>query len=112
MLFYLTLFLLFLYFKIARVHYKGEKLTISILLQHFFVAISAVLMILYGVTNVSWYMFLGASLIFFIAAGLMIAAVQVGIFVDGKPFLGLSKIYRFLPILTILIVVLSIVATS
>jgi len=112
MLFYLTLFLVFLYFKIARVHYKSEKLSVGVVVQHFFVAISAVMLVLYGVSHVAWYLFAGSAMLFFIAAGLMIAAIQVGIFIEGKPFIKLSMVFKAMPFLTVAIVILSIVASN
>lgn len=107
MLFYLSSLLIFIYFKIARVHKKEEILKLPVLLQHILVALSAFVVYYYGFTQISWYLVLLSSLIFFILAALMITAVQLGIFVDGKPQLGISSIYKYLPVLTSLIIALS-----
>jgi hypothetical protein len=37
----------------------------------------------------------------------MVTAVQLGIFVDGKPVLGISKVYKFMPLLTLLIALIT-----
>jgi len=107
MLFYAISFLLFLYFKIARVHRRDEKSTLLITLQHIIILGSFIATYAYGVTHIEWYFILGSSFIFFIIAALMITSLQLGIFVDGKPLLGMSKVYKFLPFLSIIIVSLS-----
>jgi len=101
---FVSIFLTFLYFKIARVHKKEEKMDKVILLQHIIVAISAIVMFIILFKNGHIISALIESFISFIAASMMITAVQVGVFVDGKPFIGLSKIYKYLFILTALIV--------
>ncbi len=103
MLFYLSLFLLFLYFKIARVHKKEEKFTKIILVQHIAVAVSASIIYLYGFTHFSSLALLIVSFLFFIIAALIITTVQLGIFIDGKPLLGINKVFKTIPLLTILI---------
>jgi len=107
MLFFLALFLLFLYFKIARVHKKEEKTTFFINLQHILVVLSALSLLAYAATYLTWYIVVPVSFLFFIITALMITAVQLGIFVDGKPQFGISKIYQFLPFITITITILS-----
>ena len=107
MLFYPTLFLLFLYFKIARIHKKEEKSTLMMNLQHILVFLSALTLFGYGFTHQNWYIVILVSFVFFIISALLITAVQLGIFIDGKPQFGISKIYIFLPALTLSIVSLS-----
>lgn len=107
MLFYIGTFLLFLYFKIARVHKKEEKSNTRIILQHMLVALSALLLFSYGFTHIGWYIVILSSLLFFIISALIITAVQLGIFIDGKPQFGLSKVYQFLPLLTFAIMAIS-----
>ena len=105
---YIELFLLFFYFKVARVHTKQEKVTKFFVAQHILVAISAIATLYYGFSTQPWYIFLLAMWIFFIVAALMITAVMIGIFIDGKSLIGLSTIYKYLPVLTGLIVLISI----
>ena len=103
MLFYPTLFLFFIYFKIARVHKKEEKMQKKVLFQHLVVFGSSLLLYAYGLSSFEWYYVAGSSLLFFIMAALLVTAVQLGIFVDGKPKFGISKVYKFLPLFTSLI---------
>ncbi len=107
MLFFLALFLVFLYFKVARIHKKEEKGTPLVYLQHFLVGFSAIGIFLYGFTHFSWYIVLISSLVFFIIAALIITAIQLGIFIDGKPQFGISKFYKLLPVLTLSVMILS-----
>ncbi len=107
MLFYSTLFLLFLYFKIARIHKKEEKSTLVMNLQHILVLLSALSLFSYGFTHQSWYLVILVSFVFFIIAALLVTAVQLGVFIDGKPQFGISKVYKFLPALTLSIMALS-----
>ena len=109
MLYYFTLFLVFLYFKVARVHKKEEKLQRAIVFQHILVAISALLLYGYGFLNLGLFSVITASVVFFIVAALMVTAVQLGIFIDGKPQFGISKLYRFLPLVSILIILFSVI---
>ena len=102
-MFYAALFLAFLYFKIARVHKKEEKLTNSTVVSHAIVAISSFAILAYGFNNYSWlYMFI-VSFIFFIVAALMVTAVQVGIFIDGKPFIKISTLHKSMPFIAAII---------
>ena len=103
MIFYITLFFTFLYFKIARVHKKEEKMTPLFVIQHILVALFSVALFAYGFTNISWYLVITFSLIFFIMSALMVSAIQLGIFVDGKPILRIGQVYKIMPILTIAI---------
>ena len=107
MLFHLSTFLFFIYLKIARVHKKEEKLNTLNISQHILVAISIIIIYVYGFTHISWYIVLLTSLIFFIIAALIVTVVQLGIFIDGKPQFGISKLYKFLPLLASIIIALS-----
>lgn len=106
-MFYFTLFLLFVYFKIARVHKKEEKFSTLHYAQHIAVASGGIALYMYGFSHFSPVMVVGSSIVFFIVAALMVTTVQLGIFVDGKPLLGISKLYKLMPFLAIVIVVLS-----
>jgi len=107
MLFYLTIFLIFLYFKVARVYKKEENFTRLIYAQNMLVAISAFALYIYGFNHLNTYMILGVSLLSFIVTALIITTIQLGIFIDGKPLMGISKFYKFMPFLALLIAVLS-----
>lgn len=107
MIFYFTLFLSFLYFKIARVHNKEEKSNVFILVQHILVAPSVISLIAYGFLHFEWYFVSFSMLLFLIMASLMITTIQLGIFIDGKPLLGITKVYSFLPFFSVTIVGLS-----
>lgn len=107
MLFYPASFLFFLYFKIARVYKKEEKSNKWMLLQNIVVGMSALSLLLYGFVSIKWYLLLLTSFVFFIMAALVITAIQLGVFIDGKPQFGLSKVYKFLPALTLVIALLS-----
>ncbi|WP_304546052.1 hypothetical protein [Sulfurimonas microaerophilic] len=104
---YITLFLLFVYLKIARVHTKQEKVTTLFVAQHTLIALSAIATLYYGFLTEPWYLIVPAMWLFFIVAALLVTAIMIGIFIDGISLLGLSSIYRFLPILTLVIVTLS-----
>lgn len=93
--------------KIARVHKKEEKLNALIISQHILVVLSAISIYYYGFTNLSLYLVLLTSLVFFILAALLVTVVQLGIFIDGKPQFGISTIYKYLPVLTLVIIALS-----
>jgi hypothetical protein len=96
-MFYIALFLIFLYFKIARVHKKEERVTNTHLASHIVVAVSAFAIFAYGFSNYSWVYMLIVAFIFFIAAALMVTAVQVGIFIDGKPFIKIGTLHKSIP---------------
>jgi len=104
MLFYLTLFLIFLYFKIARVHNKEERLNNLVVVQYIVVSVSALLLYNYGFSHQSLWVVLLFSFLFFIVAALMVTVVQLGIFIDGKPLFGVGLLFKLMPFLTGLIV--------
>jgi len=104
MLFYFTLFLTFFYFKVARVHKKEERLSSGVVIQHIIVAVSALLLYRYGFANFSLLAILLFSFLFFIVAALMVTAVQVGIFVKGKPLFGVGLLFKLMPFLSGLII--------
>jgi hypothetical protein len=106
MLFYLALFFTFLYFKIARVHKKEERPRLSsILLQHLVVGIAILSLLFYGLLYENLYLFIPILFVFATMASLMVTAVQLGIFVDGKPLFGLKHMYKYLPALRLLVLV-------
>jgi hypothetical protein len=107
-MFYFSLFLIFLYFKIARVHKKEEASSPIILVQHIIVALSAIAIYSYGFSHFDIIKIIAVSFLFFIVAALIITAIQLGVFVDGKPILGISKVYKFLPVLSATIAFLAI----
>jgi len=106
MVFYCALFLSFLYFKIARVHKKEERLSSVFLAQHLLMAVAIVSLLAYGFMYENLYVFVPMLFVFASMASMMITAVQVGIFVDGKPLFGLTHIYRYLFVLSIFIFLL------
>ncbi len=104
MLFYITLFLGFLYLKIFRVRVGQEKIGAIIVSEGFLSILALISLLAFGFMTLPWYFVLGASLVFFIAAALMVVAVQLGIFVDGKPVLVMSTLYKITPLIAITVV--------
>ncbi len=104
MLFYLTLFLAFLHLKIFRVRVKEEKMGAVITGEGIINVLALVSLLVFGFMNLSWYFVLIASIVFFIVAALMVVAVKLGIFVDGKPVLVMSMIYKITPLLAMVVV--------
>ncbi|SFV59996.1 hypothetical protein MNB_SM-6-332 [hydrothermal vent metagenome] len=94
MLFYLALFFAFLYFKIARVYKKEEKSNLNMLIQNVIVLAAVIALFVYGFMHKPWYIVLLVSFVFFIMASLLVSTVQLGIFVDGKPILKVSHLYK------------------
>ncbi len=78
----------------------------SIAIQHLLVFGSAVVLYMYGLSTYAWYFVVVSSFLFFIIAALIVTAVQLGIFIDGKPQFGISKVYKFFPLLSISIMLL------
>ncbi len=109
MLFYLTLFLIFIYFKLARVHKKEERVNSKIYMLHALVLISALALYNWGATHFSFWVVAIVSLLFFIVSALMVTAVQVGVFIDGKPFIKMSNLYKIMPYLAIIISILTVI---
>ena len=109
MMLYITIQFIFLYFKIARVHRKEEKLNLFWKIQHTLVFIVAVLTFVYAINHMEWYVLVLVSLLSFIIAGILITAVQLGIFVDGKPLFGMHKVYKNTIYLTLLLCSLCVV---
>lgn len=107
MTFYLALFLAFLYFKIVRVYRKEEKGSTLINVQNILMVAISLAILFYAILFVQWYVFVALSFLFATMASLMITAVQIGLFVEGKPMLGLSQIYKYLPYLTLALFVLT-----
>ena len=107
MLFYLALFFAFLYFKIARVHRKEEKTSRILLAQHWLVGLAILAILRYGGLYVSWYVFMPLLFLFATMVSLMVTAIQLGIFVDGKPLFGLTQTYKYFPFLGFIVIVFS-----
>lgn len=103
MMFYSALFFAFLYFKIVRVQKKEERVSSSALPQHFLMGAAIVSLLAYGFMYENLYLFIPMLFVFATMASLMITAVQIGIFVDGKPLFGLKHIYRHLFVLRVVI---------
>ncbi|WP_457750183.1 hypothetical protein [Sulfurimonas sp.] len=103
MLYYTMLFLAFLYFKIARVYKKEEKSNLNINIQNTIVFVAIVALLVYGFTHKTWYIVLIVSYLFLILSSLFVSAVQLGIFIDGKPFIKISHLYKSLAVIGMLI---------
>jgi len=78
------------------------------MLQHIIVALATLASYTYGFMHLSWYFVLLLSIVYFIVAALIITTVQLGIFIDGKPQFGISQVYKYLPLLTLGIVLISV----
>jgi hypothetical protein len=106
MLFFLTLFLIFFYFKLARVHKKEERLSSFIVVQHVLMALSVLFLYQYGFEHFSLWVIIFFSFLFFILVALMVTAVQLGIFIEGKPLFGITFLFKLMPFLSGLILFL------
>jgi len=95
----IAIFLVFLYFKIARVHKKEEFLSQKVIAMHIVAGVGAFLIFAYAFSHSSSFIVLIKSFLSFIIAALLVTAVQVGIFVDGKPLIKMSHIYKAMPFL-------------
>ncbi|SFV52810.1 hypothetical protein MNB_SM-7-14 [hydrothermal vent metagenome] len=104
MLYFSALFFSFLYFKIARVYKKEEKVTKAIIIQNSIVGVAILLLLVYGIIYKTWYITLLVAYLFFIVAALIVSAVQVGVFLDGKPFVKISHLHKSMPFLGAFIV--------
>jgi TctA family transporter len=107
MVFFIASFLFFIELKIIRVFKKEEGFIPSIVLQLILILLSAVGFYKYAYLNFSLWSIIISSIIFFIIAEFAVVAVQLGFFKDGKPVFGLRKLYKFIPMLTILILLLT-----
>ena len=96
MLYYTALFLAFLYFKIARVYKKEEKSNLNMNIQNSIVFLAIVALLIYGFTHKTWYIVLLVAYLFVILSSLLVSAVQLGVFIDGKPFVKISNLYKLL----------------
>ena len=110
MLLYIDLFLVFVYFKLARVHKKEEKVTNIVKTSHLIVALVTIKLYVEAILKYNFLEVAGISFLFFIIAALMITAVQVGIFIEGKPLIGIGKLYKTIPYLAGAIAVVAIFA--
>jgi hypothetical protein len=96
MLFYFALFLLFFYYKVARVYKKEEQSNMPMHIQNFLVFLAAIALFVYGFIHYTWYVVLLVAYIFYILNALLVSAIQLGVFIDGKPFVKLSHLYKVL----------------
>ncbi len=103
MLVYPMLFVSLLYFKIFRVRRKQEKTDFKAKAEALFSNSAILALIAFGFMTQSWYSMLIAIVLMNIMASLMITAVQLGIFIDGKPIFGISKIYTLTPLLALVV---------
>ena len=99
-MYFVMLYMLFFYFKLARVNKKEEVLTPLTGVSHLAALVAAFLLYRYGFAHYSATVIGVTSLLFFIAAALNITAVQLGIFKDGKPLLGITRLYQFMPVIS------------
>jgi len=107
MVFFIASFLFFIELKIIRVFRKEEGFIPSILVQLILILLSAVSFYKYAYLNFSLWSILLSSIIFFILAEFIVVAVQLGFFKDGKPVFGLTKLYKFIPLFTTVILLLT-----
>lgn len=108
MVFYTALFLTLFYFKIGRVHKKEERMNRTIKMVHVLMIMSVIGTVLYGYDHLNPYRWVPSIFLFAIIASMFVTAVQVGIFVDGKPLFKLSDLYRLFPIILVLSIGLNI----
>ncbi len=101
MLFYVTLFVAILYFKIFRVRRQQEKLGLWSMIEGTVTIFILLALVIFGFMVQSWYEVLIAIVISAVMASLMITTVQLGIFIDGKPLFKLSAIYRLMPLMAL-----------
>jgi len=104
MVYYLTLLFGVFYFKMFRVRRAQERRTSAMTIEAFFANSALLTVVVYGFMTQTWYLVLLAAALMNIMASLMIAAVQLGIFVDGKPLVKLSQTYKMMPVLALAVV--------
>ena len=101
MLYYMTLFVGILYFKIFRVYRQQEKMSIWRMTEGTVTILMILILMAAGFMTQSWYDVLIGSIVSAVMASLMITTVQLGIFIDGKPLFKLSSIYKVMPLLAL-----------
>lgn len=104
-MFYFILFLAFVYLKIFRVRKELESLSGIELAEAGITVLAMISLLVFGFMTMTWYVVLLSAFSFFIMAALMVSAVQLGVFVDGKPILVMSQIYKLTPLLGLSVVV-------
>jgi len=107
MLFYFTLFLSFVYFKIFRVRRKLEVPTTFENIESLVTLTAIFTLLVFGFMNMTWYILLIVSFVFFLMAAVMVTAVQLGMFVDGKPILVISQVFKLMLPLAVVIIALT-----
>ena len=109
MVFFIASFLFFIELKIIRVFRKEEGFIPSIVLQLILILLSAVSFYKYAYLNFSLWSIILSSIIFFIIAEFAVVAVQLGFFKNGKPVFGLTKLYKYIPVFTVVILLLTLI---
>jgi len=109
MVFFIASFLFFIELKIIRVFRKEEGFIPSIVLQLILILLSAVSFYKYAYLNYSLWSIILSSIIFFIIAEFAVVAVQLGFFKNGKPVFGLTKLYKYIPVFTVVILLLTLI---
>jgi len=109
MVFFMASFLFFIELKIIRVFRKEEGFIPSIVLQLILILLSAVSFYKYAYLNFSLWSIILSSIVFFIIAEFAIVAVQLGFFKNGKPVFGLTKLYKYIPVFTVVILLLTLI---
>ena len=108
MTFYLCLFLIFFYFKISRVQKNEEKISKYIKFRNIFIFITSVLLFISFYKTLALFSIIIFSVLFFILNEILITVIKLGIFVNGKPILTISKLYSTLNIISLIIILLTI----
>lgn len=104
MLFYPTLFAGLLYFKVFRVRRQQEKLSFWTKVKGILTLTLALALVIFGFATAPWYTILIAIVVMNIMASLMITTVQLGIFIDGRPLFKISAVYRWMPLLALVVI--------
>jgi len=107
MLFYFTLFLAFVYFKIFRVRRELEVPTTFENIESLVTLATIAGLVVFGFMHFTWYILLIAGFVFFLMAAVMVSAVQLGMFVDGKPILVISQVFKLMLPLALVILALT-----
>jgi len=108
MIFYLCLFLIFFYLKISKVQKNEEKISRFIKIRNLIILIASVLLFISFYKNIALSSIIIFSLLFFILNEILITVIKLGIFIDGKPVLTISKLYSTLNIISLVIILLTV----
>jgi len=102
-LLYATLFLALFYFKVFRVRRKQEQRSFLTQVEDAVSNSALFALVIFGFLSEPWYMMLFALVIMSVIASLIVTAVQLGFFIDGKPVFGISKLYALMPLLSVMV---------